>query len=142
MTPLAQISADQLGPLVPWLVGASAMLFLANQALTFWKEHMREKPIPGETYATLTQIKEVHGRIKRERDEINIALAKIEAAQAASAIRLDAELNAIREQLAANNEAGEERAAKLHDRINVMLESTSELRGEVRHALNAQSHRK
>ena len=138
MTPLlAQISADLASPLVQWLVGASAAAFLANQAISLWKDHFRESPIPADTYATLAQLKEAHGRIGRERTEINACLAKIEAAQTTATLRLDAELAALREQLATNNTDGEARAAKLHDRINAMLESTSELRGEVRHLLTA-----
>jgi len=139
MTPflLAQISADQIAPLVQWLIGASAFAFLLNQGLSLWKEHFRENPAPADTYATLAQLKEAHGRIARERGEINAAIAKIEAAAVAANLRLDAELSALRDQLAANNTAGEDRAAKLHDRINAMLESTSELRGEVRHLLAA-----
>jgi len=137
MLPIAQLSPDQIAPLVQWLVGASAAAFLLNQGLSLWKDHFRESPIPADTYATLAQLKEAHGRIGRERSEINTALAKIEAAQAAATIRLDAELCSLRDQLAQNNADGEARATKLHDRINAMLESTSELRGEVRSALAA-----
>lgn len=129
---LAQISPDLAAPTVQWLVGASAVAFLANQGLSLWKDHFRENPIPADTYATLHQLKEAHGRIGRERAEINVAIAKIEAAQAAAAIRLDAELTALREQLASNNQAGDERAEKLHNRINTILEAVSEMRGELR----------
>ena len=80
-------------------------------------------------------IREAHGRMNRERDDATARIAAVAASAAAVREHLDAELVAIREQLAGNNQAGEERATKLHDRINAMLESTSELRGEVRQAL-------
>ncbi|MBC8010058.1 MAG: hypothetical protein H7067_08175 [Burkholderiales bacterium] len=131
MTPLAQISADQLGPLVPWLVGASAMLFLANQALTFWKEHMREKPIPGETYATKDQMREVHGRIKRERDEINRDIAAAAATAAAVRERLDAALGEMSDKLDTNNEAGREREGRINGRIDDLRDVVSDMPAKI-----------
>ncbi len=57
---LAQVTTDMLGPIVPWLVGASGAMFLLNQVLTFYKEHIREQPTPSNTYAT----KDEHGELK------------------------------------------------------------------------------
>lgn len=115
---LAQLSSAMAEPLVQWLVGASAAAFLLNQGLDLWKKHFRENPTPSNTYATKEQLKEAHGRIGRERNEINVAIAKIEAAQAAASIRVDAELRAIRMQIEESREAGEARVEKLRGALD------------------------
>jgi hypothetical protein len=113
---LAQISQDQLGPIVPWLVGLSAVLFLANQALTFYNDHMREKPTPSDTYATKKEMTDAHGRMSREKKERDAELDLMRE-----------EIAAIRLQVANNHQAGEDRAAKIHDRINLLLEDNADL---------------
>ena len=106
--------------------------------LVGWRQlYPKEVPSPltvraHEEFATKAQLTEVHGRIKRERGELDAAIAAGEARQSAALARVDAELHGVRAQLAANNEAGDDRAEKLHNRINVILESVSELRGELR----------
>lgn len=67
MLPLAQLTADMLGPIVPWVAGASLTVFLLNQALSFFKEHIREQPTPSDTYAS----KSDHAELKRRVDEIS-----------------------------------------------------------------------
>lgn len=121
---LAQVSADQIHPLVQFIIGGSAAVFLLNQAITFWKEHMREKPIPGETYATLAAVKEMdrqaHGRMNRERDAAANALAAAEA-------RMQAECKRIAEEVGTFNANGEDRVRRINERID-------ELRDEVANA--------
>lgn len=75
MLPLAQLSADMAGPVVAWILGASGVLWFTNQAFDFYKAHIREQPTPSDTYATKAELREVHGRIKRERDEVNARIA-------------------------------------------------------------------
>ena len=128
---LAQISADQLGPIVPWLLGASAALFLLNQAITFWKEHMREAPAPADTYATKKELHEAHGRISRERKELDAAIAKAELTQKEASQRLDAELGAIRETLEANNDAGAAREQRINGRIDDLRDVVGDMPGRV-----------
>lgn len=115
---LAQLSSAMAQPLVQWLVGASAAAFLLNQGLDLWKKHFRENPAPSDTYATKEQLREAHGRIGRERNEINVAIAKIEAAQAAASIRVDGELQAIRVQIEESRQAAEARVEKLRTALD------------------------
>ena len=71
-----------------------------------------------EEFATKAQLTEVHGRIGRERREIDSHFARIEAAQLAAGQRLDAELVAIRESIQESREAGEARVEKLRDAMD------------------------
>jgi len=108
--------------------------------LVGWRQlYPKEVPNPltvraHEEFATKAQLTEVHGRIKRERGELDAAIAAAEIRQRDANARLDAELTAMREQLASNNDNGNERAEKLHNRINTVLEAVSEIRGELRAA--------
>ncbi len=161
MLPLAQLTPEQLGPIGPWLIVASVVLFLVNQALNFYKEHMREQPAPRDTYATKEELRQTHGRISRERDEVNRNVAAAEAIARAAADRIDGEVKAISaafaDSVAQIRRDGEGRvtgleqkidtlrddiakaskaeADTLHERITELLAKTSEMRGEVKHLL-------
>lgn len=127
----------------PWLAN---LMYLALTGaaivggLAAWKSYREpraETPQPftvrqAEEFATKAQLTEVHGRIKRERAEIDAAINNVRAEYRETSQRIDAELAALREQLAENNAAGEARAEKLHDRINAVLESSAEMRGELK----------
>lgn len=135
----------------PWLanfmyVVLSVVGILAGLA---YVKQLREKPAEtpqplivrgADQWATQQQLTEVHGRIKRERGEIDAAIAAVRAEYRDTSQRIDAELGALREQLAANNDAGEHRAEKLHNRINAVLEASAEMRGELRSFLAAAKH--
>jgi hypothetical protein len=126
-----------------WLANAAYLALLAASilgglvALKNLREKPSETPQPftvktAEQFATQQQLTEVHGRIKRERLEIDKAIADVRTEYRDTSERIDAELRALREQLAGNNEAGEARAEKLHNRINAVLEASAEMRGEMR----------
>ena len=68
---------------------------------------------PHEDAVTKNQLTEVHGRISRERKELDLALARIEAAHAAATQRLDGELRGIRDEIKESRDAGEVRMEKL-----------------------------
>lgn len=89
---LAQLSLDSIPSLMTVLIGGSAALFLINQALTFYKEHMKEQPSPANTYATKEEMKHAHGRIGRERDEINREITRLGEEQKAIRMVLDTEI--------------------------------------------------
>ncbi|MBA4136754.1 MAG: hypothetical protein C0518_05505 [Opitutus sp.] len=89
---LAQLSAQAIPSFIVFVVGGSATLFLINQALTFYKSHMKEQPTPATTYATKDEAKNLHGRIAREREEINRELTRIDAEQKALRNTLDLEI--------------------------------------------------
>ncbi|HSI08820.1 MAG TPA: hypothetical protein VK985_09515 [Rariglobus sp.] len=153
---LAQVTADQIHPLVQFIIGGSAAVFLLNQAITFWKEHMREKPVPGETYATKEEMRQAHGRMNRERDEANGKIAAAEAIARAAAVKVETEVKAVErafvEAVAQIRRDGEARVTgvqqaidgwrkemadehkddtdKLHERITELLSAFSELKGE------------
>lgn len=111
--------------------------------LAAWKSYRAKEPetpqpliVRGaDQWATHQQLTEVHGRIKRERGEIDAAIAAVRAEYRDTSQRIDAELVAVRQQLAANDKAGEARAEKLHNRINAVLETSAEMRGELRAVL-------
>lgn len=89
---LAQLSTENIPSLITVLVGGSAAIFLINQVLTFYKTHMKEQPTPANTYATKEEMKHTHGRIGREREEVNLALAALREEQKAMRLVLDTEI--------------------------------------------------
>lgn len=113
---LAQVSNDQINPLVQFVVGGSAAVFLLNQAITFWKEHMREQPTPSTTYATKEELRQAHGRMNREKADHDAELELMRE-----------EIAAIRGNVTSNHQAGEDRAAKIHDRINLLLSDNADI---------------
>ena len=125
---LAQIGADAVGPLVQWIIGGSGAMFLLNQALTFYKEHIREQPTPSNTYATKEEMKYAHGRITRERAEINAALAKFETEQLRREEEIDKIITAVRTELKAEN-------GGLHSRFTERLGLVREMKGRMESVL-------
>lgn len=96
-------------------VGVAAfLLVIYNQA----KAAFGSNPPLHKAYASKEELVQVHGRIKREREEINLALAKIEASAAAAALRVDGELRSIRESIDEGQQAGEARVQRLEDKLD------------------------
>ena len=142
MPTLAQISLDMLGPIAPWLVSASAVVFLVNQAITFWKEHLREQPTPADTYATIAALKDVekqaHGRMNREKAERDIAvaerkkardeeLAAMKEATRALSKKVEDEVAEMRRLVEAREKSGEDRANRINDRIDALSKAVGEM---------------
>ncbi len=101
MTLIAQVTADMLGPIVPWIAGASLTLFLLNQALTFYKEHIREQPTPSNTYATKEEMRQAHGRMNREKEERDREIRDLKATDEALREKLDREIKDLRDDVIA-----------------------------------------
>jgi len=100
-----------------WLVVCLAALFhIVNQGKNFFAG-FKEQPAPATTYATKEEVKLLKTEIKERFTEV------------------DRELGTIRDQLRADHAsilaAGEQRASKIHDRIDDVLGAVSELRGAV-----------
>ncbi len=113
-----------------WLVVFIGGLLGIAVAVKTLREKKEGLPSPlvvkaDEEFATVAAVKELdrlaHGRMSRERNEVNRAIATMEADKRASELRLDAELESIRKQIGDNHEAGESRANKIHDRINALV---------------------
>jgi hypothetical protein len=128
---LAQLSADLVPPLVQWVVGASAAVFLLNQALDFYKTHMREQPSPPDTYATKKELAEAHGRMKREKAETDAKLSALHDEDIRLREKLDDEIAAIQQQLIANNTAAEVRVGKLNDKLDTVILGLGRVEGEL-----------
>jgi phytoene dehydrogenase-like protein len=79
---LVQISFEAIPSFVMFAIGGSAALFLINQALTFYKEHMREKPVPAATYATKTELAKVENDLKDSLTSLSLELKEEAQAQA------------------------------------------------------------
>lgn len=74
--------------------------------------------------ATADDLREVHGRIKREREEIDKDIDNLRDEMRASAEKLDRAVNSMRLEIKADNHG-------LHERINEVLSAVSELRGRL-----------
>lgn len=112
--------------IVSWLAVAMYLILSAGGVVAllggvkYLREKKEETPSPlvvkaHDEWATKAQLTEVHGRIKRERAEIDAHFARVEAAAAEAARRIDGELHLIREEIQESREAGEARVEKLRD---------------------------
>ena len=118
---LAQLAADTVAPLVQWIIGGSAALFMLNQAITFWKDHLREQPAPADTYAT-----------KREHDalavEVEARFRELAEDRRRNVMQLHTKIDGL--QLLVKDDV-----SSLHDRVTDLLAAFSELKGAVNRSL-------
>ncbi len=127
MLPLAQVSPPPAA-VASWL---EVLFYLAGgvtMVVVCWhhlsgRGDAKRTPQPFEVKAhkpcaSEDDLKEVHGRIKRERAELEEKIAALTAADVALREKLDAELAGVRQQLVDNNTASENRVVHLHDRMN------------------------
>jgi hypothetical protein len=52
------------GSLETWLVCAAAVIVGVERVLAFWKNHLREQPVPAQTYVTRGDCDKIHGMVK------------------------------------------------------------------------------
>jgi hypothetical protein len=125
---LAQLSSENSGPFLIVVVGGSAALFLINQALTFWKDHMRERPTPSDTYATKAEHCELKGRVRGVEEKLESNFRALDQKRSVSIAGLHDDLrnktDSIRSEMKEDN-------LRVHDRITEVLGKVSELKGWV-----------
>lgn len=77
---IAQLPSATANGMTEWLICAAAALVIVERALAFYKNHMRESPVPGETYTKQADCvyrhQELTGRLrelehKREQDVLS-----------------------------------------------------------------------
>lgn len=139
MSLLAQLDLSQIPALVTVVVGGSALLFLVNQAMTFYKEHIRERPTPADTYAT----KEEHARLaekmdvelgrergarKKIHEEIAALQGDLKVIQAETSAHTQSFTNLFSQSETLRAEVKDD-VQGLHERISQVLEKVGELRG-------------
>lgn len=120
MNLLAQLTPDMLGPVVPWLLGASGVMLLLNQALSFFKDHIREKPTPADTYATRAEHAELKQRVEHISDEIVRGFERLDQKRSVSIAGLHDDLASTAEKLNARIDA-------MPARMIELLKSTRDL---------------
>lgn len=68
------------------LLGLACIIIIAYVGMNFWKEHLREKPIPSETYAKEADCRARHAEARGEvsilRQHVEVSREKEEAAAA------------------------------------------------------------
>lgn len=132
--PLAQADAPR-ADFGPWLANAMYVILSAAGVvggLAAWKSY-REKPaetpqpLMVQQHAEFVQkpdfdkaMREAHGRIARERIEINAAISAQAAATADLADKIDR-----------NNEAGSERESRINGRIDLLGDKVGEMPGKI-----------
>ena len=92
-------------------------MFLLNQVLTFWKEHMREQPTPADTYAT----KEEHDALIAE---VDARFDKLNEDRRRNVTELHSKIDDMRREVKTDVHG-------VHDRITALLASFSEVKGAV-----------
>lgn len=110
---LANIPVDAI-QLFGFLGSAGAVLWIINQ----FKGAFGANPPLHKAYASKDDLTQVHGRIKREREETDKAVARLEAEQRLLRGKLDEDLEGLRDQIAQNNKDGEQRVTGLRTALD------------------------
>jgi biopolymer transport protein ExbB/TolQ len=119
--PLAEIVAQALPDpastqSVGWIVVTVASLAVGlNAILSFWKNHIRGNPAPADTFATKDELDMAHGRISRERRDIDAEIRRVEL-------------------------ASEKRADRVELKLDTNTAMTAEMQGEVKHMNQTVNH--
>jgi hypothetical protein len=123
MFPLAQVDVEMVGPIVPWIAGASLTVFLLNQALCFFKEHIREQPTPSDTYATKPEHAELKERVHHVESLVDANYKTLDQKRSVSVANLH---DALKEQTEALNK----RIDEVPNRVISLLTETKKLHGK------------
>lgn len=117
MMVLADIPAPAPGAIENWLLALAAVVAMANQGLGLFHKFRPQMIQLAEQFVTRSSFHK-HAELNRAHHE------KIEARVSALERKLEGDKDEI-------IKAGEDRAIKIHDRINVLIEKVGELRGEL-----------
>jgi hypothetical protein len=128
MLTLAQLPEVEGPAFLAWLASAALALFLLNQAITFWKEHLREKPIPGETYATKVEHNELRQRLDAVDGKIEANFRELDRKRSVSIAGLHDDLTAKTEAIRAEMKHD---AEGIHARMSDILGAVHELKGRI-----------
>lgn len=109
------LGAGEGAELAKWLVGLSASVFLLNQVLTFFKQHMREQPAPASTYVTIPNFEKIEAERKADRQEIKNSLKEI------------------KEDMLESNKYQARARQQIHRRVNGMENALSFIAGRFAH---------
>ena len=126
---LAQFDPSSVPSLVIFIVGGSAAIFLINQVLTFWKDHMREQPAPADTYATKSEHTELKDRVRTVETAVDENFRELDRKRSVSIAGLHDDLTAKTDALRKDMKDDNER---LNVRITEVLSRVSELKGELK----------
>jgi len=133
LTLIAQSAPETIKPWLEnffWLAGGIAAVLGCFVAVQSLREPPAESPPqpfevkPHTAYATKEDLKLAHGRIARERGEVDAAIAELRADLRASTDKLANSVNALRLEIKADNQG-------VHTRINEVLAAVSKLQGMV-----------
>lgn len=114
---LLQLPAPTPDILVNVALGLGGIMLALERALTFYKMHMREDPAPSKTYATRDEHRKLEASVGELRGQMTDSFEKIRVQLQQDRIELD--------------RSNEERASKLHHRIDPLAENLAKLNGHV-----------
>jgi hypothetical protein len=151
MIPLLAQSTPPAAALSSFLEVAFYLIGIVTAAVVLWKQltgkseetRITPQPLEVKPHARLAKWEELetvkneaHGRISRERKEIDAAIARVEAQQKELGAQIDSDLQAIRDQVAGNNEASEQRVERINRRLDDLNTSVSGLPAQVVSLIN------
>jgi restriction endonuclease Mrr len=116
---LGNIPTPQPGAIENWLIAFAAIVAIVNQGMGLFTKFKPQMIQLAEQFVSRSSFHK-HAELNRQAHD------KIEARVAALERKLEDDKDEI-------IKAGEDRATKIHDRINVAIVQIGELRGEVRH---------
>jgi len=108
---LAQIAAP--GAIEGWLLSAAAVLVMAERGFSFFKNHLREEPPPGQTYMTKDACARIHGTRDDELEEIKDQLRSMQGNRLTDWQKWTDHLNSMRAETGAS-------LTRIHIRLDAM----------------------
>lgn len=123
MMVLAQLPSASPEGLGNWLIILACAFVMLNQGFGFFKNHVREDPRPGATYAEKPRVEKLERLVEDKADEASI----------------EHRIDGIDEEIRKLHADRSESVARLHNRIEVLnTELRAELRDDIKglHALN------
>ncbi|QYM80275.1 hypothetical protein K0B96_06580 [Horticoccus luteus] len=148
-SPAAVASFVNVVEVAAWLAVAFAAVVVAWRQMTGKSEETRISPSPLEVkqharlakWEELETVKaEAHGRISRERKEIDAAIVRVEQQQRALGLRIDDDLREIRDAMQANNEAAEKRVERINARLDNLNTVVTDLPGRIVGLIDGAKH--
>jgi septation ring formation regulator EzrA len=122
----AQLPAATPAQISAWLISFAAVLVIAERAFAFWKNHLREQPIPSQTYATFAGCNTKHAQTQEQIDKLAAKMQQQEQYNRERRAAIYEEFRKMREEMG-------EMVSRIYDEIKPLRESMSALRESDEH---------
>lgn len=114
--------------LAGWVIAMAAVLVIADRAIRFWKDHLREQPSPSATYVTRTSCVEQQSAQTKRTDDLRQEMRDLVTRNQTDVDEVKEILGRVHERL----DEMETRIGNLPDRVVALLTNARQLMGKER----------